>query len=104
MTRISHDRRLALRFKIERYDRYLTGGRFAATYAPLGQFRSFTLLFVTFGQERIDNIRQAVGDLPAELHPYYRFVTFEEAKADFLGPVWKSRSPGDEERHMLVRR
>ncbi len=104
VTRISHDRRLTLRFKIEQYDRYLTGGRFAATYAPLGQFRSFTLLFVTFGQERIEHIRQAVSDLPAELHPYYRFATFEEAQADFLGSVWKSRSPGDESRHMLVRR
>jgi protein involved in plasmid replication-relaxation len=29
VTRISHDRRLTLRFKIEQYDRYLTGGRFA---------------------------------------------------------------------------
>ncbi len=103
VTRISHDRRLTLRFKIEQYDRYLTGGRFAATYAPLGQFRSFTLLFVTFGQERIDNIRRAVADLPSELHPYYRFATFEEVQADFLGPVWKSRSPGDEERYTLVR-
>ena len=72
-------------------------------YAPLGQFRSFTLLFVTYGQERIENIRHAVADLPAELHPYYHFATFEEAKADFLGPVWKSRSSGDEERYMLVR-
>ena len=30
-------------------------------------------------------------------------LPFEEAKADFLGPVWKSRSPGDEERYILVR-
>ena len=67
------------------------------------EFRSLMLLFVAFGQERIDNIRHAVADLPAELHPYYRFATFEEAKADFLGPVWKSRSPGDEERYTLVR-
>jgi hypothetical protein len=93
VTRISHDRRLTLRFKIEQYDRYLTGGRFAKTYAGYGEFRHFTLLFVTYGQERIDNIRAAVADLPAELHAYYRFAIFEAAEADFLGPVWKSRSP-----------
>jgi hypothetical protein len=34
-------------------DRYLTCGRFAATYAPYGQVRHFTLLFVTYGEERI---------------------------------------------------
>ncbi len=58
---------------------------------------------MTFGRERIENIRHAVADLPSKLHPYYRFTTFEEAKADFLGPAWKSRSPGDEERYTLVR-
>lgn len=103
VTQISHDRRVTLRFKIEQYDRYLTGGRFAQTYAPHGEFRHFTLLFVTYGEERIDNIRRAVGDLPPELHAYYRFSTFEAAEADFLGPVWKSRSPGDQERYMLAR-
>jgi hypothetical protein len=94
---------LTLRFKIEQYDRYLTSGRFAKTHAAYGEFRHFTLLFVTYGQERIDNIRAALSDLPAELHAYYRFATFEAAEADFLGPVWKSRSPGDEERYMIAR-
>jgi hypothetical protein len=103
VTRISHDRRLTLRFKIEQYDRYLTGGRFAQTYAKFGEFRYFTLLFVTYGQERIDNIRRALYDLPEALHAYYRFATFEAAQADFLGPVWKSRSPEDPERYRLAR-
>src|SRR5215213_11088086 len=103
VTKISHDRRLTLRYKIEQYDRYLTGGRFAQTYAHLGSFRSFTLLFVTYGEDRIENIRRAVADLPAELHAYYRFATFEAAAADFLGPVWKNRSPGNEERYRLAR-
>jgi hypothetical protein len=103
VTRISRDRRITLRYKIEQYDRYLTGGRFAQTYARFGAFRHFTLLFVTYGEARIDNIRRALGDLPAELHPYYRFATFEDAQADFLGPVWKSRSPEDQARYMLAR-
>jgi hypothetical protein len=103
VTQISHDRRITLRYKIEQYDRYLTGGRFAQTYARHGEFRHFTLLFVTYGEARIDNIRRALGDLPAELHAYYRFATFEDAQADFLGPVWKSRSPRDEARYILAR-
>ena len=50
VTKISHDRRLTLRFRMEQYDRYLTGGRFARTYAAHGEFRYFTLLFVTVGR------------------------------------------------------
>jgi len=102
-TTIPSDRRITLRFKIEQYDRYLTSGRFATTYAPWGPFRSFTLLFVTFGQERVENIRSALSDLPQELHAFHRFATFEEASAGFLGPVWSSRSPGDERRYTIVR-
>jgi hypothetical protein len=103
VTQISHDRRLTLRFKFEQYDRYLRSRRFAQTYGAYGVFRNFTLLFVTFGDERIAHIRRALADLPAELHPYYRLATFEEAQANFLGPIWRSRSPEDGERSMLVR-
>jgi hypothetical protein len=103
ITKITHDRRVTLRFKIEQYDRYLTGGRFAQTYSPFGEFRHFTLLFVTYGEERVGNIRRALADLPRELHTYYRFTTFERAEADFLGPVWKSRSPDDENAYMIAR-
>src|SRR3954470_2856434 len=103
VTQISHDRRVTLYFKFEQYDRYLQSRRFAETYAEYGEFRNFLLLFVTFGQERIGNIRQALADLPAELHPFYRFATFEEAQADFLGAVWLSRSLEDTQRYMLAR-
>jgi Replication-relaxation len=103
VTKISHDRRVTLRYKIEQYDRYLTGGRYARTYAALGEFRHFTLLFVTYGEERIENIRGALSDLPEKLHAYYRFATFDRAQADFLGQVWKSRSPQDHVLYTLVR-
>jgi hypothetical protein len=103
VTQITNDRRITLRFKIEQYDRYLTGGRFAQTYAPFGEFRHFTLLFVTYGDDRIDNIRRAVSDLPSELHAYYRFSTFEQAETNLLGPIWKSRSTSDTGLYPLVR-
>lgn len=103
VTQISNDRRVTLRYKIEQYDRYLTGGRFAQTYASFGEFRFFTLLFVTYGEERIDNIRRAVADLPAELHQYYRFSTFEAAHENFLGPIWKARAISDTGLYPLVR-
>jgi Replication-relaxation len=103
LTQITQDKRLTLRHKIEQYDRYLTGGRFAQTYARFGEFRFFTLLFVTLSDERISNILHALADLPAELHAYYRFSTFERAKADFLGPHWRSRSPTDPERYRIAR-
>ena len=102
VTQISHDRRLTLRFKIEQYDRYLTGGRFAETYKQHGEFRHFTLLFVTDGEERIYNIRRALADLPAELAAFYRFTTFAQARGDFLGPVWQSRLLSDTTAYALA--
>jgi len=89
-------------FKLSQYDRYLTSGRFAQTYAASGEFRSFLLLFVTYGAERVANIREASKTLNARLHGYYRFTTFEQATADFLGSVWFSRSASDTVAHPLV--
>jgi hypothetical protein len=103
VTQISHDRRITLRYKIEQYDRYLTGGRFARTYAAHGEFGHFTLLFVTYGEERIDNIRRAMADLPHELHAYYRFTTFEAAQESFLDAVWKARDISDTQLYPLAR-
>ena len=103
VSQITRDRRITLHHRITQYDRYLQSGRFAQTYAAFGEFRFFTLLFVTFGAGRIDNIRKALADLPRELHAYYRFTTFEQAKADFFDAHWRSRSPDDPEGHMIVR-
>ena len=103
VAKISHDKRITLRYKIEQYDRYLTSGRFAKTYAPYGEFRYFTLLFVTLTDARIDNIRRALADLPVGLADYYRFSTFDKAHADFFAAHWRSRSPTDQERYMIAR-
>ncbi len=61
------------------------------------------LLFVTLGEERVENIRKAAGDLSEALHDYYRLTTFAEAIDDFFGEHWRSRSPIDGKRYMLVR-
>lgn len=100
---IISDARITLRHKIERYDRYLRSGRFVETYARWGTFGFFTLLFVTQTDERVENIRREVADLPQDLAQYYRFTTFERAMADFLGPVWKSRASRDTNLYPLVR-
>jgi hypothetical protein len=103
VTQISHDHRVTLRFKIEQYDRYLTSGRFATTYKQYGEFDHFTLLFVTYGEERIHNILSALIDLPENLGEFYRFTTFEKAIGDFLGQVWKSRIINDSQLYMIAR-
>jgi len=102
--RQSRDRRATIKGKFEQYDRYLTSGRFARTYAPFGEFRSFLLLFVTYGHERIANIRQASTSLSERLHPYYRLATFEDATTEFFGPIWLSRSPSDTVKYALTQR
>ena len=98
----SRDRRATIRGKFEQYDRYLTSGRFARTYVSCGEFRSFTLLLVTYGSERVENIRAAAADLPSRLHQYYRLATFDAATVDFLGAVWKSRDASDQVAYPLV--
>ena len=103
VTRISRDPRITLHFKMEQYDRYLQSGRFVQTYRPWGEFRFATVLFVTNSETRVDNIRREMLDLPAALHPYYRFNTYERASADFFNDQWKARSPDDDRGYMLVR-
>jgi Replication-relaxation len=103
-TKSKHEYHQTIHFKLSQYDRYLSSGRFATSYAIYGAFRSFTLLFVTYGRERIENIRRSVSDLNAKLHNYYRFATFEDARVDFLGPVWKSRAPSDTLLYALVQK
>ena len=49
--------RLSLHYKFEQYDRYLNSMRYAQKYKDFGDFGYFTLLFVTFGEERVQNIR-----------------------------------------------
>ena len=103
VTRISRDPRITLHFKMEQYDRYLQSGRFAQTYRPWGEFGFATVLFVTNSEARVDNIRREMLDLPAALHPYYRFNTYERTAADFFNADWKARSPDDDRGYMLVR-
>ena len=89
--------------KFQQYDRYLASGRFAQKFGEYGDFRSFTLLFVTTGRERIDNISKEATRLSPRLHGYYRLTTFQEAITNFLGFIWKSRDAGDTVTHALVR-
>jgi hypothetical protein len=103
VSRITRDDRITLHHKISQYDRYLKSLRYTQTYAPYGEFRFFTLLFVTIGEQRVENVRREMHDLPAELAAYYRFTTYEQAMRDFLGSIWKSRSLSDTGLYPLVR-
>jgi hypothetical protein len=92
-----------LRRKFSQYDRYLKSLRYQETYKAYGDFRFFTLLFVTLHKERVFNIRKELQDLEERLSSYYRITTFDEAMGDFLGAVWKSRLLSDTTRYPLVR-
>ena len=100
---ITRDDRISLHHKLSQYDRYLKSLRYNQTYAAFGDFRFFTLLFVTLGSGRVENIRAELSDLPVELSGYYRFTTYTEAMGDFLGPIWNSRLISDKQRYSLVR-
>jgi len=103
VTKISSDTRLTLRFKFEQYDRYLRSRKYVETYATCGTFTNFTVLFVTLKQERVDNLRVALADLPSEFAAFYRLGVFEAVIKDFLGEVWQSRLASDQRRYRLTR-
>ncbi|HVI80234.1 MAG TPA: replication-relaxation family protein [Candidatus Acidoferrum sp.] len=100
---ILRDSRITVHHKFLQYDRYLQSKRYAQTYAQHGEFVSFVLLFVTTSEERIENIRRELEDLPAELANYYRLATFDAAMGDLLGQIWKSRLNSDKTVYSLVR-
>jgi hypothetical protein len=97
------NKQTVLHHKFSQYDRYLKSFRYTQTYAPYGDYRSFTMLFVTLQEARIENIRRELNDLPPELAVYYRLTTFDEAMEDFLGAIWTSRSLTDVSVYPLVR-
>lgn len=103
VSHITRDDRITLHYKISQYDRYLKSRRYVQTYREYGDFTFFQLLFVTLGDQRVENVRREMGDLPADLARYYRFTTFEKAMGDFLGAIWKSRSLTDTNVYSLVR-
>jgi hypothetical protein len=103
VSRITRDNRITLHYKISQYDRYLKSLRYTQTYAAYGEFRSFILLFVTLTEQRVENIRRELQNLPADLAGYYRFTTYERAMGDFLSKIWKSRSLSDDNTYSLVR-
>jgi hypothetical protein len=103
VTHILRDKRVTIHHKISQYDRYLQSLRYRETYAPFGDFRFFTMLFVTLNKERVENIRQSTHDLPAQLAQYYRLTTYNQAMGDFLGQIWVSRSASDTQLYPLVR-
>jgi hypothetical protein len=100
---ITRDNRLTLYHKIAQYDRYLQSLRYSQTYAAYGDFRFFTLLFVTLSAQRIENIRRELNDLPSDLAAYYRFTTFAAAMQDFFSAIWKTRILSDATLYPLVR-
>jgi hypothetical protein len=99
VSQITRDKRIYLFYKLIQYDRYLQGMRYRSTYAGYGDFRFFTLLFVTIWQERVENIRREMTRLPPEFSDYYRLTTYSQA----IGPIWKSRLLTDTRTYGLVR-
>jgi hypothetical protein len=100
---VLRDSRITLHYKLSQYDRYLKSLRYRETYNAFGDFRFFTLLFVTLGKERVEHVRSEMQDLQESLSDYYRFTTFDEAMGDFLGSIWQSRLLSDTRRYPLVR-
>ena len=95
--------KFSLHYKFSQYDRYLQSLRYRETYKEYGEFRNFTMLFITMNETRIEHIRRELSDLPEDLGGYYRFTTFAAAMGDFFSAIWLSRTLSDTTRHSLVR-
>jgi hypothetical protein len=62
--------------------------RYAQKYKDFGDFGYFTLLFVTFGEERVQHIRAQMRDLSEELALQRHFsasTKFAHVKSRFCG-------------------
>ena len=102
-SKLAHGQRFSVQHKIRQYDRYLQSGMFQKKYAPWGEFSFFMLLFVTTTEKRIDNMRNAMSNLPPSLHPYYRFNTLDLATTDFFNDQWRGRAGGDERMYQIIK-
>jgi hypothetical protein len=100
---LQRNHKATLHHKYSQYDRYLKSFRYTEKYQAYGEFRSFTMLFITLQEARIENIRRELCDLPQPLAGYYRLATFDAAMGDFLGAIWQSRLLSDTTRYPLVR-
>jgi hypothetical protein len=102
-TKLAHAQRFSVHHKMAQYDRYLQSLRFQQKYEAWGEFKFFTLLFITTTAERRDNLRAAMSNLPAEMHAYYRFNTLDVVHEDFFNGEWRARAIDDENRYQLIR-
>jgi len=93
----------SFREKIEKYDTYLTGGRFRERYAMLGEFQHFVLLTVTSSENRMANMRRALSDMPASLHQFYRFSKLDVVCTSFFHSSWRGRSSADQAAYSLIK-
>ena len=102
VSRIVKNADFPLQSKFEKYDRYLSGGQYRDKYQKFGNFDYFTMLFVTLSDTRVENIRQKLSSLSADLHEYYFLGTHEAVLADFFNQNWRSRDHRDPGGHKPI--
>ena len=103
VSKVDEHVRQSFRYKIEQYDRYLRSGRFQARYRSWGVFQNFTALIITNSEQRLQNMRQKLADLPQQLHQYYRFSTLEEVCVNFFHANWRGRPCDDRKAYALIK-
>lgn len=102
-SKLPHGQRFSVHHKMTQYDRYLQSGRFQEKYEPWGMFSYFTLLFITSTEKRLENMREAMSNLPPSLHAYYRFNTLDVVLTEFFNDRWRARAIQDDNRYRLIK-
>jgi hypothetical protein len=69
---------------------------------PTGSLRTLRCFFVTVSENRLENVRGSLADLPEETSEFYLFGLLSEVVEDFLGEVWRGRQLSDNRRYRLV--
>lgn len=91
----------SIHYRMRKYDRYLLSRNYTKKYQQYGEIKSFILLFVTTVNERIENIRERMEDLPKELSNFYLFNSFEKVTENFFNVNWKNRNINDNQFYKL---
>jgi len=90
-------------YKIQKYEKYLTGRRFRERYQPYGEFSHFTTLIITNSDKRSEHMRRILSDLPHELHQFFRFSTLDDVCGSFFHSNWRSRLHTDQTAYSLIK-
>jgi hypothetical protein len=87
--RVGKNSTSALPERLRKYEAYLQSRKYAQKYQEWGEFKDFTLLWVTHSADRANNGRKKILDLSPQFHNYYFLNSYDAVATSFFNREWK---------------